>query len=58
MISDVKAGIGNHFMARIGNNTQFKILNSSIIRYNLENFHDIIGSAEPERFMLHFEKTA
>lgn len=45
MISDVKAGIGNHFMARIGNNTQFKILNSSIIRYNLENFHDIIRVA-------------
>lgn len=53
MISDVKAGIGNHFMARIGNNTQFKILNSSIIRYNLEKFHDIIRVALA--FFLRFE---
>ena len=54
MISDVKAGIGNHFMARIGNNTQFKILNSSIIRYNLENFHDIIRVALAFFFVLRY----
>ena len=54
MISDVKAGIGNHFMARIGNNTQFKILNSSIIRYNLEKFHDIIRVALAFFFVLRY----
>ena len=41
MISDVKAGIGNNFMAIIGDNTRFTVANSSTIRYNLEKFHDI-----------------
>ena len=45
MISDVKAGISNNFMAIIGDNTRFTVANSSTIRYNFEQNHDIIRVA-------------
>ena len=54
MIADVKAGIGNNFMAIIGDDTRFTVANSSTIRYNLENFHDIIRVALAFFFVLRY----
>ena len=54
LTSDAKAGIGNNFMAIIGNNTRFTVANSSIIRYNLKNFYDIIRVALAFFFVLRY----